>query len=142
MSFAIVTLIHLAAFAGCFVGSAAKSLILRRPVLRPAELAALVRLDRLTGVSALVVLTSGLALLLAYGQPRGVYLSDPVFWIKIALFAAASLAVVSTKRPVRAARESGANWVPEGRIRAALLFDLGSLFVIALLGLRLAGRIG
>ena len=56
--------------------------------------------------------------------------------------AAASLAVVSTKRPVRAARESGANWVPEGRIRAALLFDLGSLFVIALLGLRLAGRIG
>lgn len=142
MEFAIVTTLHLLGFALCLLGSIGKSLVLRRAVLRPAELGWLVALGRMTGLATVLVVLSGLGLLLHAAGPAAGYLARPVFWVKMALFVAASAAVLSTKRPFRAARATGANWVPEGRLRGALLFDLGALVLVGILGLVLAGRIG
>lgn len=94
-------------------------------------------LDRVSGLSALIILLSGLSLALWVGRPSQAYSVTPLFWAKVALYTAASLAVLMTKPILR--RALGRGWlVPRLWMQAMLLFDLSAIIVVALLGWILA----
>ncbi|MFD2175584.1 DUF2214 family protein [Rhodobacter lacus] len=129
----IVKVLHLLGAAGCLGASAAKNLILRRDTLRGAPLLWLVRLDKVSGVSAVLVAATGIAMARGLAKPAALYLHDPLFWLKLALFIAASAAVIRTKSALRRARAAG-EMAPSQRVRRALAFDFGALLILLALG--------
>lgn len=138
---ALIKTLHLLGFAGCLCASAAKNLLLRREEIRDGLLRRLLLLDRISGLSAVVIALSGLTMMLWLAKPTEIYLYSVLFWIKIGLFIAASAAVVSTKPMLHRAARAGVLH-PTRATRAALAFDLSALVVIATLGWLVAGHAG
>lgn len=133
----IAKALHYVGFAGCLVASSWKNRLLRAERIEGVPLQRLAMLDRVSGLSALIILLSGLSLALWVGRPSQAYSVTPLFWAKVALYTAASLAVLMTKPILR--RALGRGWlVPRLWMQAMLLFDLSAIIVVALLGWILA----
>ena len=75
------------ALAGCLV---AEFYLCTRD-LQPPNVRTIVRVDLLYMIAAIVVLITGLLRVFAVGKGAGFYLSNPVFYIKVALFVAVGL---------------------------------------------------
>lgn len=128
-----VKLLHLTGFAGCLFASLLKNITLTRPVISGAGLSRLVVLDKVSGLSSVVILATGVWMAGWIAKPTEVYLASPVFWLKVSLFALASLAVLSTKPLLKRATAAGQLEV-SGRTRLLLAFDFSSIVLIAALG--------
>ncbi|MEZ5999640.1 DUF2214 family protein [Hyphomonas sp.] len=128
-----VKLLHLSGFAGCLLASLFKNITLLRPVVSGAGLSRLLVLDKVSGLSSVVILATGIWMAGWLAKPTEAYLSSPVFWLKIGLFAAASAAVLSTKPLLRHAKAAG-HFEPSGRERWLLAFDFSAIVLIAALG--------
>lgn len=128
-----VKLFHLAGFAGCLLASLSKNLMLRRPVIAGPALGRLILLDKVSGLSSVVILATGVWMAGWLAKPTEVYVASPVFWLKVGLFVAASAAVLTTKPLLRRAKAAG-ELVPTGRVRLLLAFDFSSVILIAALG--------
>ncbi|MCT2539022.1 DUF2214 family protein [Sedimentimonas flavescens] len=125
---------HLAGFAGCILASGAKNLLLRAPRIEGAGLARLVVLDKVSGLSALVILASGVAMAGWLGRMPDDAAGLGLLAAKVALFVLASGAVLTTKPVLRRARQAGV-LIPDRGLRLRLGFDFGAVLCIALLGL-------
>ena len=128
-----VKLLHLAGFAGCLCASLLKNITLTRPIVSGGRLSGLVALDKVSGLSSVVILATGIWMAGWLAKPTEVYLASPVFWLKVSLFALASMAVLSTKPLLKRAVAAGQLEV-NGRTRLLLAFDFSSILVIAALG--------
>jgi uncharacterized membrane protein len=92
--------------------------------------------DRVSGATAGLMIASGIGML--YLSPKGYssYVSNDLFWLKIALLVVASVFIIHTKIFFRKNTPSQLNSeikVPSS-IKRILAFDLFSLFVMAALG--------
>lgn len=65
--------------------------MLIKPKMTPAEFAKLARVDMIYGIAAILVLIAGSMLLMGVGKPSAFYLQNPLFHIKLTLFAAIAL---------------------------------------------------
>lgn len=133
----VVKALHLLGAAGCVWASAAKNLLLRQSLLDLAAVRQLVRLDKVSGLSAVLIALTGIALARGLAKPAATYGASPLFWAKVALFLAASAAVISTKPALRRALQAR-TLAPSRRMRLALAFDLVSLLIVLGLGRALA----
>lgn len=133
MDLVFVKLIHLLGFAGCLVASFLKNRILRAQSVEGRALDKLVTLDKISRFSALVIFTTGSAMVAWLAKPASLYFASASFWIKISLFVAASAAVLTTKPLFREAARIG-HLKPGARVRAFLVFDFVAILVVALLG--------
>ena len=98
---AVFAYLHYAAILTLASALGAEALLLRAEP-GAATVRALVRADVLYGISAGVVLVSGLLRLFLGAKGAGFYASNPVFWAKMALFALIALmSIPATVRIVR-----------------------------------------
>lgn len=98
---ALYAYLHFAAILVLASALGAEALLLRAEP-GPQTLRALGRADLLYGLSAAVVLVSGLLRLYLGAKGAGFYAVNPVFWVKMALFATvAAISVPATVRIVR-----------------------------------------
>ena len=81
----IVNYLHFAGFAA-LAAALVVELVLYRPVVPGATARTLARIDAFYGLSAVVVLGSGLMKLLAYGKPASYFMQNGLFHVKITLF--------------------------------------------------------
>ena len=133
----VIKTFHLLGFAGCLSASFFKNLLLRRPAIEGPALSRLVGLDKLSGGSSVVILATGILMAGWFAKPTGFYLHSPLFWGKVTLFTLASAAILTTKPLLRRAKAEGV-LRPAPRERLVMMFDFGSILVIAMLGLSLA----
>jgi uncharacterized membrane protein len=122
----------------CLAASLGKNVIVWQGPINPAKLAQLRMLDKVTASAAGLLTLSGLAMLFWLAKPSGYYLTSPVFWVKMALFIAASALVIWTKVDFRRAAANVTDWSPPLRVRAILVFDFLGLLILAFLGRSLA----
>lgn len=131
----IAKAIHFFAIPVLLFASWRKNALLARVLVSERSIHHAIRYNFVSMMAAIVLVASGLVLLLAPGQPTALYLAHPLFWIKVALFIAASAMVLSLrpwmKRGLDGHRHTDIP-VPE-RVRAIQRFDLfGVLLLIAL----------
>ena len=124
---------HYLGFLGCLVASFLKNNQVRSRVIKGERLARLLTLDRMSGASAVVILLSGLALTLWVAKPTAAYTSNMLYWFKVGLYVAASVAVVLTKPIIRNSAKAG-TLQPTPHVRTLLLFDLASILAVAAVG--------
>ena len=124
-------------------------LCLCTPRLRVEQVPMLARLDLLYLIAAIAALASGALRLLVTGKGAGFYLSNPVFYIKLALFLAVGLVSISpTMQFLRWRRALNAGEQPVLRtddIRAARRYiglELALLAFIPLTAVLMARGIG
>ncbi|GMV59872.1 MAG: hypothetical protein AMXMBFR72_29650 [Betaproteobacteria bacterium] len=93
---------------------------LLRPPLTVANLALAAKLDRGYGAAALLLLAAGFGRVFFGAKPAQFYLANPVFWTKIALFAAvALLSIPPTIRLIRWSRHARTGTLPpDAQVRA------------------------
>ncbi|HPF23816.1 MAG TPA: DUF2214 family protein [Hyphomonas sp.] len=128
-----VKLLHLSGFAGCLLASLFKNLTLARPVVAGGALSRLLVLDKVSGLSSVIILATGIGMAGWLAKPTEYYLASPLFWGKVILFTLASLAVLSTKPLLKQAKAAGRLDV-RPRTRLLLAFDFSSIVLIAALG--------
>jgi putative membrane protein len=124
-------------------------LILCRPGLSAAHVRALPRLDIGYFVAALVALASGLLRVFFYAKGWPFYVSNPIFWVKMALYLAVALvSIAPTIAFIRWRRVlgSGAKALPApadiARVRRLVHLELGLLALIPLMAVLMARGIG
>ncbi len=90
-------LVRYAHFIGIIVFSSAlvAQHVLLKPEITVAQFKQLKIIDRVYGISAIVVLIAGIALLLWVGKPAEFYSKNPVFHIKMTLFVLMALASIA-----------------------------------------------
>lgn len=133
----VVKGIHYTGFLGCLCASGWKNFILRSEAVHGKELRKLLQLDRVSGFSAIIILLSGLGLAIhRFGTASDIPLPN-LLYAKIALYTAASVAVISSKPVVRRAAQSRF-LTPTLQLRALLAFDLISIVTVAAAGRLLA----
>jgi putative membrane protein len=135
---ALVAYLHYAAIllvAGFLVAEA----MLLRGELGQRDLAALVRSDVAYGLSAILVLATGLARVFYGAKGAAFYGDNPVFWVKVGLFLAVGLIsirpTVVFARWRRAARAGAGFSVPAAEVRGARRYVLVELHLLALVPL-------
>jgi putative membrane protein len=114
----------------------AEWLLLEKPGSRELRRIALIDLAYL--VLAIVVLASGIARLLWFGKGAAFYLHNPVFWIKLSLFAAIALISIPPTRCFLRWRRASAkdDYIPHpGEVRYARRFVLAELLLLVLVPL-------
>lgn len=114
----------------------AEWLLLEQPESRDVRRIAL--LDLVYLVLAIVVLSSGIARLLWFGKGAAFYLHNPVFWIKLSLFAAIGLISIPPTRCFLRWRRASAErpYRPHaGEARYARRFVLAELLLLGLVPL-------
>jgi uncharacterized membrane protein len=130
-----VKMLHLFAFVGCLTASVAKTWVLRPVAITLSARRTLVVLDRISGLSAVIIAITGAAMLLWLAKPTAFYLANMVFWAKVAIVVIATGLVLRTKGPLRAAaRDVTTRWLVPAGIRNALKVDLGSIIIMAIMG--------
>lgn len=103
----------------------------------------LAKVDAVAGISAVLVLLLGLALWLWVGKPAAFYSTNPVFHVKIGLFALMVILAIPTALFFRKHRNSDSVGIEVPRhLRLALKFQLVLLLIIPLLALLMARGIG
>ena len=133
MALLIVKLLHLAGFAGCIGASLWKNALLRRPSVEGPRLARLVVLDKVSGLSAVLILATGFTMAGWLAKPTEVYVTAWIFWVKVGLFFLASAAVLTSKPVLKRARAAG-RLVPTPRLRVIFVFDALSIQAVAAMG--------
>jgi putative membrane protein len=111
---------------------------LYRQRMAPATLALLRRLDVGYMLAAIAVLVTGLMRLLVFTTGWQFYATNPVFWTKMALFAAVGLmSVPPTIHYIKTAKASGAGdiAIPDRTYRHIRFHLIGQLALVALIPL-------
>ncbi len=138
MSLLLIKTIHLLGFAGCLSASFAKNALLaRHREIRGRNLWRFVIFDKVSGISAAMILASGIVMAGWVAKPGEIYMNSGLFWAKVLLFTLASTAVLMTKPVLRRARAEGV-LEPRQALRKIFAFDLMSIALIAVMGRLLA----
>lgn len=144
----LVTYLHYLSmiFIGAFL---TVQLILCRPGLSAAHVRLLPRLDIAFLVAALVSLATGLLRVFFYAKGWPFYVSNPIFWVKMALYVAVALISISpTIHFIRWSRALGPGTTPMPaaddivRIRRLVHLEVGLLALIPLMAVLMARGIG
>lgn len=107
------------------------------------ELRRLARVDAIYGISALVVLATGLTMWLLVGKPAGFYTANPVFHAKVTLFILlALLSIYPTIFLTRHRRSASASVSVPRLIPVLLRIELFGIIVIPLLAVLMARGVG
>jgi putative membrane protein len=131
-----VKMLHLISLLVLLYASAFKNILLNRAQIEAPALAKALRLDKLSGAAAGVMMLSGVAMLLWLAKPTSYYLQNPYFLLKIFIFVLASSLVVVSKIFLRRAFKASHSTlivVPK-HIQWILRFDLLGLLIMAGLG--------
>ena len=145
---AIYSYLHFTAILILASALGAEALLLRA---RPGQetLRALARADMLYGISAGLVLATGLARVYLGAKGAGFYAASPVFWTKMGLFLViAVLSIVPTLRVLRWSRASKADaafWPPPAelaRTRRLVMLELHLLALVPLAEVFMARGLG
>ena len=134
MTLFIIKTLHLTGFIGCLIASLIKNRLLQADRIDGSALHRLIILDKVSGLSAAIILITGVLMSGWFGSPTEFYVSSPLFWGKVVLFTAASIAILTTKPLLRAAKANGVLFVDK-RTRLKLRFDFTSILLVAGLGL-------
>ena len=144
----VVTYLHYLSmiFIGAFL---TVELILCRPGLSAAHVRLLPRLDIGYFTAALVALGSGLLRVFVYAKGWPFYASNPVFWVKMALYLTVALiSIAPTIAFIRWSRALGAAATPLpaasdiARVRRLVHLELALLALIPLMAVLMARGIG
>ncbi len=144
----LVTYLHYLSmiFIGAFL---TVELILCRPGLSAAHVRLLPRLDIGYFTAALVALATGLLRVFVYAKGWPFYVSNPAFWVKMALYLAVALvSIAPTIAFIRWSRLLGAGAAPLpapgdiARVRRLVHLELGLLALIPLMAVLMARGIG
>jgi putative membrane protein len=144
----VVTYLHYLSmiFIGAFL---TVELVLCRPALSAAHVRLLPRLDIGYFTAALVALASGLLRVFVYAKGWPFYASNPVFWVKMALYLTVALiSIAPTLAFIRWSRLLGAGAVPLpaasdiARVRRLVHLELALLALIPLMAVLMARGIG
>ena len=144
----LVTYLHYLSmlFIGAFL---TVELILCRPGVSAAHVRLLPRLDIGYFSAALVALATGLLRVFVYAKGWPFYASNPIFWVKMALYLAVALvSIAPTIAFIRWSRVLGAGAAPLpapgdiARIRRLVHLELGLLALIPLMAVLMARGIG
>jgi putative membrane protein len=144
----LVTYLHYLSmiFIGAFL---TVELILCRPALTAAHVRLLPRLDIGYFTAALVALATGLLRVFFYAKGWPFYVSNPVFWVKMALYLAVALtSIAPTIAFIRWSRLLGAASAPlpapgdVARVRRLVHLELGLLALIPLMAVLMARGVG
>jgi putative membrane protein len=144
----LVTYLHFLSmiFIGGFLTA---ELVLCRPGLGAAHVRLLPRLDTAYFIAALVALATGLLRVFVYAKGWPFYASNPIFWVKMALYlAVALLSIAPTRTFIRWSRLLGAGSTPLpepgdiGRVRRLVHIELALLALIPLMAVLMARGIG
>lgn len=143
MAEVIVTYLHYLGFAG-LAAALALELALFRPEVPGPVARRLARIDALYGLSALVVLGTGLLRFLVYGKPAEYFLKNGLFHVKLTLFVVAVLlSIYPTIRFVRNRNADDGGQVTYPPVMGVLMrVQLLILFVIPLLAVLMARGYG
>ena len=107
------------------------------------ELRRLARVDTIYGISALVVLATGLTMWLLVGKPAEFYTANPVFHAKVTLFILlALLSIYPTLFLSRHRRRTSASVSVPRLIPVLLRIELFGIIVIPLLAVLMARGVG
>ena len=124
-------------------------MILCRPGLSAAHVRLLPRLDVGYFSAALVALATGLLRVFFYAKGWPFYVSNPIFWVKMALYLAVALISISpTIQFIRWSRLLGAGATPlpapgdVARVRRLVHLEVGLLALIPLMAVLMARGIG
>lgn len=133
-------------FIGAFLTA---ELILCRPGLSAAHVRLLPRLDIGYFTAALVALATGVLRVFFYAKGWPFYVSNPIFWVKMALYVAVALISISpTIHFIRWGRALGTGSTPMpapgdiARIRRLVHLEVGLLALIPLMAVLMARGIG
>lgn len=123
--------------------------LLFRPPLSVEAARRLIRIDLLYGLSALVVLVTGILRVLYFGKGAGFYLGNPVFHAKFGVFLAVALVSVyptvrffGWRRSVSAAEAPEVSLAQARRVLLAIRIELILLAVLPFLGVLVARGYG
>ncbi len=141
MGYVIVKYIHLLGVLVLFATLAMEHLLIRDR-LSPMEMQRLARIDRIYGLSAVVVLTAGLLLWFAVGKPAGFYTANPVFHAKLGLFIVIGLLSIYPTRFVLRHRTATEETAVPVRIRQVMRAQLLLLLLMPLLAVLMAQGYG
>ena len=81
--FAFVKIFHFAGFLGCLLASMSKNVMLLQPAIEGRALSRLILLDKISGLSSVIILTTGIWMAGWVAKPTDYYLSSPLFWGKV-----------------------------------------------------------
>ena len=144
----LVTYLHYLSmiFIGAFL---TVELILCRPGLSPAHVRLLPRLDMGYFAAAMVALATGLLRVFFYAKGWPFYVSNPIFWVKMALYLAVALtSIAPTIAFIRWSRLLGAAAAPlpaaadVAGVRRLVHVELALLALIPLMAVLMARGIG
>jgi putative membrane protein len=145
---ALYAYLHFAAILGLAAGLFAEALLLRAAP-GAATLRAVGRADLVYGVSAGLVLATGLARVFFGAKGAAFYVANPVFWTKMGLFVLLGLlSIPPTVRILRWNRlaKADASFVPApgqvGAVRRLVLIELHLLALVPLAAVLMARAIG
>jgi putative membrane protein len=123
--------------------------LLFRPPLSAADARRLIRIDLIYGLSALIVLITGILRVLSFGKGADFYLGNPVFHAKFGVFLAVALLSVyptvrffSWRRSLGAAEGPAISPGQARRLRLILRIELLLLAFLPLLGVLVARGYG
>lgn len=142
MYYELFRLLHFAAIF-CFAGALVVENMAIKPQISGEDARNLAKVDRVCGISAVLVLGFGLSLWLWVGKPAEFYTANPVFQAKLGLFAL--MAVCATYPTVFFARNQNSEKesleVPPA-VRLLLKVQLVLLVLIPLLAVLMARGVG
>jgi putative membrane protein len=116
---------------------------LLKPEMRADDLQRLAKIDRLYGISALVVLIAGLLLWFMVGKDASFYTKNPIFHIKVTLFVVVGiLSIFPTLFFAKQAKSSAASITVPTKIVIFIRIELLLLLVIPLLAVLMTNGVG
>ena len=142
MYYELVRLLHFAAIFA-FAGALAIENMAIKPQISGEDARNLAKVDAVCGISAIAVLAFGLTLWLWVGKPSEFYTSNPLFHVKVGLFALMALCAVVPTVFFNKNRKSEEEVIEVPKLlRLLLKFQLVLLVIIPVLALLMARGIG
>jgi len=142
MYYELARLLHFAAIFA-FAGALAIENMAIKPQISGEDARNLAKVDAVCGISAIAVLAFGLTLWLWVGKPSEFYSSNPLFHVKVGLFALMALCAVVPTVFFNKNRKSEEEVIEVPKLlRLLLKFQLVLLVIIPVLALLMARGIG
>jgi putative membrane protein len=142
MSYIAIKYLHIVAMMVLFATLVVQHLLLKAD-MHTDELKRLRRVDRLYGLSALIVLVAGGLLWFTVGKDASFYSSNPIFHIKVTLFfIAGGLSIYPTLFFARQAKQENSQVPIPKKIIMLVRIQLLILLLIPLLAVLMANGIG
>jgi putative membrane protein len=136
-SLVFVKMVHMIALVVLVWASFRKNMLISAPNLTNTNAVKTARFDKLSAVSAGIMLLSGLTMLLWVAKPSAYYFALPAFWLKVTVFVLASALIVWTKTFIRHAKTQHSSPIPNA-VRWILRFDFLGLLAMTILGIIVA----